>query len=102
MQIQQQTKARNGIFDFSIASATRDFNMASRERWYTTTEAMESIFLNSDSERDENSSNSDGESGGSEEAVASETGHEAGVDKILTRSRIASRIGSSKIKENRL
>ena len=60
------------FFDFSIASETQDFNMVSRERWHTTTEAMESIFLNSDSERDENSSNSDSESGGSEEAVASE------------------------------
>ena len=61
----------------AIASETRDLNMASRERWHTFTEVMEAIFLNSDSERDENNSNSDSESGGSDEDVASETGNEA-------------------------
>ena len=51
--------------------------MASRERWYTSAEVMEAIFLNTDSERDENNSDSDSESGSSDEDVASETGKEA-------------------------
>jgi len=51
--------------------------MASRGRWYTSAEVMEAIFLNSDSERDENNSNSDSESGSCDEDVTSETGYEA-------------------------
>ena len=30
-------KQETVFFDFSIASETRDFDMASRDRWYTTT-----------------------------------------------------------------
>ena len=65
------------FFDFSIASETWDINNASRGRRYTAAEVMEAIFLNSDSERDENNSDSNSESGSSDEDVASETGHEA-------------------------
>ena len=49
------------FFDFSIASKTWDLNMASRGRTYTVAEVIEAIFLNGDSERDENNSDSDSE-----------------------------------------
>ena len=51
--------------------------MASRGKWYTSAEVMEAIFRKSVSERDENNSYSNSESGSSDEDVTTETGHEA-------------------------
>lgn len=74
--------------------------MASRGRTYTVAEVIEAIFLNGDSEGDENNSDSDSESGSSDEDVASETGHEAEAECAESSHEIESKMELSADEEN--